>query len=578
MSHDPSCTPSQSEAPDSVPTLDSGDAADGGTQIAALGAEQIAETAPSAESVEALPAAELEPSGGTPDADAADKKRRRRKKRKSVAGPDGASEPPLRPTGRAHEWVPFRVGEQVFGKVTTVLEEAIMVDLSGKALGIFDRAEMAVDDLMPQVGDSFVAEVHNDGGRGGCVVLSRRRLREEDIKPIVEEACREGLLVKGLVTGTIKGGVEVDIYGLRAFAPASGMDLHPANANLATLVGQRLEFKVIQYDKSGRDVVVTRRPMLEAEAHERRKHALTLLKEDQVMQGIVRTVVDWGMFVALPEAENLEGLVHASEASHDQHSRLTDLFKPGDQVQVQITKIDDKGKIWLSRKALIDHPWASAREKYALLSRHEGVVKSLESFGAFIELEPGVEGLLHTADLDFDGVEHPKDKLKVGDRIPVVVAHLDTSNQKLALHPALSPEHADEPPQKVAKNNAVKVEIVKIESLGLVVRVLGVTGRAARGYIPASQTGKPRGAELRKSFKQGSHLEAKIIDMDPRRGEPKLSIRGLAEDEERRAAKEYRQKLKAESSFGTLGDLFRNKLASVPPPDKSSQDESTSSE
>ena len=506
----------------------------------------------------------------------AKKKKRRRKKKKPAATAEGAASgeaaPKTSQRPHAHERVPFRIGEQVFGKVTAVLDEAIMVDLSGKALGIFDRAEMAPDDLVPQVGENFVAEIHNDGGRGGCVVLSRKRLREEDIKPAVEKACQEGTLIKGLVTGAIKGGIEVDIMGLRAFAPASGTDLHPANANFAALVGQRLDFKVIQYEKNGRDVVVTRRPMLEAEAHERRKHALTLLTEGQVMEGVIRTVVDWGMFVALPEAENLEGLVHASEASHDPRARLLDQFKPGDRVQVQITKIDEKGKIWLSRKALVDDPWASVREKYAPQTRHQGTVTAVENFGAFIELEPGVEGLLHVADLSFEHIEHASEKLKLGEAVDVVIAHVDGRNRKLVLHPAPPPEQADETPQKIVRNGTVKVEILKIEQAGLVVRVLGVTGRAARGFIPAGQTGTPRGSELRKSFKQGGRLDAKVVDVDPRRGEPKLSIRGLAEDEERRATREYRQKVKAESSFGTLGDLFRKKLGSAAPEAKTGDD------
>src|SRR6185436_125257 len=122
----------------------------------------------------------------------------------------------------------------------------------------------------------------------------------------------------------------------------------------------------------------TRRPMLEAEAHERRKKALTLLTEGQVMKGVVRTVVEWGVFVALREAENLEGLVHVSEATHDMRARLPELFKPGDEIEVKITKIDEKGKIWLSRKALVSDPWAEAREKYAPGTRHTGKVARLE--------------------------------------------------------------------------------------------------------------------------------------------------------------------------------------------------------
>jgi small subunit ribosomal protein S1 len=491
------------------------------------------------------------------------KKKRRRKKKKAPpaegASADGAGPRPVNP--RASDRAPFRVGEEVYGKVTAVLDHAIMIDLSGKALAIFDRGEMAEDDLVPSIGDRFVAHVHNDGARGGLVVLTRKPLREEEAKPLVEKAHQEGALISGLVVGVIKGGIEVDIDGLRAFAPASGMDLHPANANFTNLVGQRLEFKVIQYDKNGRDVVVTRRPMLEAEAHERRKHALGLLTEGQVMDGVVRTVVDWGAFVAMPAAENLEGLVHITEASHDLRQRPVDLFRPGDKLQVKIIKIDDKGKIWLSRKALVEDPWAAAREKYAPLTRHTGTVTRLEEFGAFVELEPSIDGLLHVGDLSFDRVEHPKEKLTLGQSLDVVIAHFDSRNRKIALHPALTGERANETPQRVNRNQTVKVEIVKIESAGLVVRVLGATGRSARGFIPAGQTGTPRGTELRKSFKLNAILDAKVLEVDPKRGEPRLSIRELADDEERRAAREYRQKLNAQGGFGTLGDLFRNKLS-----------------
>jgi small subunit ribosomal protein S1 len=496
------------------------------------------------------------------------KKRRRRKKKKpgDAAAAGGAAggkegEAPRRPQHRASDRAPFHVGEEVFGKVTAVLDTAIMIDLSGKALAIFDRSEMEADDLVPTIGDRFVARVHNDGIRGGLVVLTRKPLREEEIKPKVEQAHKDGTLISGLITGVIKGGVEVDIYGLRAFAPASGMDLHPQNANFASLVGQRLEFKVVQYEKAGRDVVITRRPMLEAEAHERRKHALTLLSEGQVMQGVVRTVVEWGAFVALPEAENLEGLVHVTEASHDPRTPLNELLKPGEKLEVKIIKIDEKGKIWLSRKALVADPWGEARQKFARGSRHNGKVTRLEKFGAFVELEPGIEGLLHVADLSFDRVEHPNLILKEGQDLEVVIASFDLRTKKVSLHPAPPAERAEEQFQRIERGALIKVEVVKADAPGLIVRVLGVTGRQARGFIPAGQTGTQRGTDLRKSFKAGKQLDTKVLDVDPRTGEPKLSIKGHAEEEERRAHKEYRQKLKAEGGFGTLGDLLKQRMS-----------------
>lgn len=492
------------------------------------------------------------------------KKKRRRKKKRPGTGPanaearEGAAA--RQQHHRASDRAPFHTGEEVFGKVTAVLETAIMVDLSGKALAIFDRNEMEPDDLVPAVGDRFVARVHNDGVRGGLVVLTRKPLREEEAKPKVEQAAKDGTLIPGLITGVIKGGVEVDIDGLRAFAPASGMDLHPANANFAVLVGQRVDFKVVQYEKGGRDVVVSRRPMLEAEAHERRKHAITLLQEGQVMNGVVRTVVEWGAFVALPEAENLEGLVHASEASHDSRVPLTDLFRAGDRIEVKITKIDERGKIWLSRKALVEDPWAVAKQKYAQGSQHKGKVTRLEKFGAFVELEPGIEGLLHVADLSLERIEHPEAVLKLEQEVDVLVHHFDPRSKKLTFHLAPKPEHANEAPQKIVRNALVKAEVVKGEAAGVLVRLMGVTGRAARGFIPGAQTGTQRGTDLRKVFKPGTVLDLKVVDLDPRTGEPKLSLRGFKEDEERRAHKEYRAKLKAEGGFGTLGDLLKARL------------------
>jgi small subunit ribosomal protein S1 len=505
---------------------------------------------------------------GAPGATPGDKPKKKRRRKKKRSGTGGAETREARPEGsparpqhhRASDRAPFHTGEEVFGKVTAVLETAIMVDLSGKALAIFDRNEMEPDDLVPTVGDRFVARIHNDGLRGGLVVLTRKPLREEESKPKVEQAAKDNSLVSGLITGVIKGGVEVDIDGLRAFAPASGMDLHPANANFAVLVGQRVEFKVVQYEKGGRDVVVSRRPMLEAEAHERRKHAITLLQEGQVMNGVVRTVVEWGAFVALPDAENLEGLVHASEASHDGRVPLAELFRAGDRIEVKITKIDERGKIWLSRKALIEDPWSVAKQKYAQGSQHKGKVVRLEKFGAFVELEPGVDGLLHVSDLSLERIEHPEAVLKLEQEVEVIVHHFDPRSKKLTFHLAPSPEHANEAPQKIVRNALVKAEVVKGEAMGVLVRLLGVTGRAARGFIPGAQTGTARGTDLRKVFKPGTVLDLKVVDLDPRSGEPKLSLRGFKEDEERRAHKEYRAKLKAEGGFGTLGDLLKARL------------------
>jgi small subunit ribosomal protein S1 len=476
-------------------------------------------------------------------------KREKRGKRKSHA-PRAENAPPRERTA-------FHVGEEVFGKVTAVTEHAIMVDLSGKALAIFDRHELAEDDLVPETGDRFVAHIHGDGSRGGLVVLTRKPLREEETKPKLEELAKSGEPIFGLVTGTVKGGIEVDVDGVRAFAPGSHVDLRQG-ADLAHLIGRRLEFTVAQYAKRGRDVVVSRKNYIEAEAKEHRKTSLGKLEIGSIVKGIVRSVVQYGAFVAIPAADDVEGLVHMTEASHDRGAKLAEVFHVGAEIDVKILRVDDKDKLWLSHKAATVDPWQEAMKTYSAGTRHKGKVMRLLPFGAFIELAPGIEGLLHTQDLSYKRIEHPKDVLKEGEEIDVVVADLERGTKKIALHPAPPEGEENEPKQRIVPHKGVKVAVVAAESAGLVVRVIGLTGRHSRGFIPAGHTGTERGTDLRKHFPPGMRLEAKVIEIDPRRGEAKLSLRALREDSEKAAYHEYRASVAKASKFGTLGDLLAN--------------------
>jgi ribosomal protein S1 len=272
----------------------------------------------------------------------------------------------------------------------------------------------------------------------------------------------------------------------------------------------------------------------------------------------VKSVVQYGAFVAIPGADDVEGLVHMTEASHDRNAKLADIFHVGAEIEVKVLRVDDKGKLWLSHKAAIADPWQEAMKTYAQGTRHVGKVLRLLPFGAFIELAPGIEGLLHTADLSYRRIEHPSELLKEGDDIDVVVADIDRGSHKIALHPGPPPGEENEPKQRIIPHKGVKIAVVAAESAGLVVRVIGVTGRHGRGFIPAGHTGTERGTDLRKHFPPGTRLEAKVLEIDPRRGEAKLSLRALKEDTEKAAYNEYRASVAKASKFGTLGDLLAN--------------------
>jgi small subunit ribosomal protein S1 len=402
-----------------------------------------------------------------------------------------------------------------------------------------------------EVGADFIGVVHNDGARGGLVVLTHHPRRFDKTRPAVEKAFADKTPVTGLVTGVIKGGLEVDVDGMRAFAPGSHVELR-LGADLHHLVGQRLPFLVTQYAKRGRDLVLSRRSMLEEEAKKLRSEALSKLKVGEEIEGIVRSVVPFGAFV---DIGGIEGLVPLTEMSHNRADGPSDVFKAGEPTRVKVTKIDDKGKIWLSHRATIPDPWGEVAKKYAQGTKHTGKVVRIQPFGVFIELEPGIDGLCHTADLSLNRIESPSEVVKVGDSIEVVVSHVEPGNHRIALHPALQGDAANEAPQRIVVHKPVKAKVVTIETGGLVVRILGVTGRSARGYVTAAGTGTPRGTELRKVFKVGQDIEGKVIELDPRRGEAKLSIKALGEDQERSAYNQYRQQVKAEAKF-TFGDLL----------------------
>ena len=420
--------------------------------------------------------------------------------------------------GPPRERPPVNLGDIVFGKIVEITDDAILIDIPGKAKAIFDRQELLLPDdeeappppspaveaaveriaatataeapaadaeaaaetatatesaaeqapatepataveesaapeaaaaeateqpapepvkepkiprVTLEVGADFIAMVHNDGGRGGLVVLTHHPHRAERAKPRLETAFNEKTLIDGLVTGAIKGGIEVDVDGLRAFAPGSHVDLR-LGADLSHLVGRRLSFLVTQYAKRGRDLVLSRRPMLEDEAKKTRAEALSRLKVGEDVDGVVRSVVSFGAFI---DVGGIEGLVPLQEMSHNRGDGPSDVFKAGEPTRVKVIKIDDKGKIWLSHKATIPDPWQQVAQKYAVGTKHTGKVARLQPFGAFIELESGIDGLIHVADLSTKRIERPSEVVKVGESIEVVVSHVEPGNHKIAPAP-----------------------------------------------------------------------------------------------------------------------------------------------
>jgi small subunit ribosomal protein S1 len=343
-------------------------------------------------------------------------------------------------------------GEEVRGRIISIGRDSAFVDIGTKSDALIDLAELRDADgkLTVQVGDELEARVV-ESGRDGGIVLRRLVGRGRSETPAeIEQAYEAGLPVEGLVSAVATGkgdgdkaarrpvGLEVQIAGLRAFCPASQVDLRPVD-DLTPFVGQRLTFRITKLERTGRglDLVLSRRALLEElqaqQATETRRH----LAIGAVMRGRITAVKDFGAFVDLG---GLEGMIHVSELGWDRTRKPADILSVNQEVEVvvlRVEKTDDAKRperIALSLKALERDPWADAKERFPEGARVPGVVSRVDTFGAFVEVAPGVEGLVHISELGTKKrIRHAKEVVKPGQRVDVVVLDLDVDRRRLSL-------------------------------------------------------------------------------------------------------------------------------------------------
>ena len=344
------------------------------------------------------------------------------------------------------------LGQEVKGRVLSISRESVFIDLGGKQDGVLSLDDVRGPDgqVTVQVGDEIVARVVEMDSKAGGIVL-RRMLGRADAKGAEElrQAFEIGLPVEGLVSGVVKGGVEVTISGARAFCPISQLDLrHTEDATV--FVGQRLKFKITRFEEGrGLNLVLSRRTLLEAEAQERAVEVRKKLAIGAVLHGKVTALKDYGAFVDLG---GIEGMLHVSELSFQRARHPKDVLAIGQDIEVQIIKMETvdappgKGRgdgrkserISLSLKSLSKDPWSDVETLYGLGTRAAGTVLRCEEFGAFVELEPGVEGLLHISELSAgqgkgQKLRHAKEAVAPGQKIEVVVKLVDREKRRMAL-------------------------------------------------------------------------------------------------------------------------------------------------
>jgi small subunit ribosomal protein S1 len=331
----------------------------------------------------------------------------------------------------------IRGGDLVRGRVVAVGAQSAFVAIGAKAEAVIELAEFRdpeTGEVRLAVGDQIEATVMDDGSRSGSIVLKRTLGRGGHVPGELEQALEHGIAVEGVVTGQNKGGFDVQVAGQRAFCPAGQIDVRRGDP--AQYVGQHLRFHVIKIESGGRNLVVSRRRLLEEEAAAKAAETWERLAVGAVVSGTVTSFRDFGAFV---DIGGVEGLIHVSELGYGRAGHPSEVLEVGQTVEAQVVKLEPdptggRGRVGLSLRALAPDPWQKAAERFPVGATVNGKVRRLESFGAFVEIAPGLEGLAHVSRLALDRrVSHPRQVVAIGDEVEVTVVAVESEKRRLAL-------------------------------------------------------------------------------------------------------------------------------------------------
>jgi small subunit ribosomal protein S1 len=418
-------------------------------------------------------------------------------------------------------------GEVVKGTVLKVTDSEVIVDVGYKSEGIIGVQEFLDENgqVTVQPGDTVDVLLERTEDRDGYVVLSREKAEKMKIWDDVEKAFADRKVVIGRVIERIKGGLAVDI-GVRAFLPGSQVDVRPVR-NLDALRGQELRMRVIKVNKKRGNIVLSRKVLLEEENAEKKKHTLETLAEGKVLRGVVKNITDYGAFIDLG---GIDGLLHITDMSWGRVGHPSELFKVNDEIDVIVLKYDPATeRVSLGYKQLTSDPWSAVADRYPVGARVSGKVVSLTDYGAFVELEPGVEGLIHVSEMSWSKrVKHPSKLLNVGDTVEAMVLGLDPQARRISL--GLKQIGAN-PWQELADRYPVGSHIVgKVRNLtefGAFVEV----EEDIDGLIHISDMSwSKRVKHPSEVLKKGDKVEAVVLNIDAENQRLSLGLKQLATD------------------------------------------------
>ena len=420
----------------------------------------------------------------------------------------------------------FAEGEVVNGKIISVDKDHVLVDIGYKSEGQIRIREFEVDgEVTAQVGDTVEVMVEWWDDENEVVVLSKEKAEKVKVWDDIKKRHEADNTIAGTITNRVKGGFSVDI-GVQAFLPGSQADLRPIR-NLDEMVGKEFDFKILKYNRKRSNIVLSRRVLLEEEREEKRAKTLASIHEGKVVPGIVKNLTEYGVFVDLG---GVDGLLHITDISWGRVKHPSELFTVGDEINVKILSLDlERERVSLGMKQLTEDPWASASEKYPVGSRISGKVVSLTDYGAFVELEEGIEGLIHVSEMSWTRkVRHPSKVVSVGEIVDAIVLDIKPENRRISLGmKQAAPNPWDVISDKYPVGTTIEGKIKNITDFGLFIGIdEGIDGLVHISDISWTKRIK-HPSEM---YKKGDVIQAIVLEIDKDQERFSLGVKQLQAD------------------------------------------------
>jgi small subunit ribosomal protein S1 len=418
-------------------------------------------------------------------------------------------------------------GELTRGEIIKIEEEYVLVDIGYKSEGVIPITEFMDSgrNVTAKVGDKVDVVLERKEDDEGLVILSMEKAKKIKVWDQVRDAYKEDRTIQGKVMYRVKGGLSVDI-GLPAFLPGSQIDLHPIR-DLDSLIGQVIDLKILKYNKKRNNIIVSRRAILEAERMKQKAKTLALIEEGAVVKGTVKNITDYGLFIDLG---GIDGLLHITDMSWGRVSHPSSMYNIGHEISVKVINFDrERERVSLGLKQLKPDPWIDTPKRYPVNQKVTGQVVNLTDYGAFVEIEEGVEGLIHISEMSWTKkIKHPSQIVSIGDTIEAMVLNLDTENRRVSLGmKQVKPNPWDLIGEKYPVGTIIEGRIKNITDFGLFIGIdEDIDGLVHISDISWTQKIK-HPSEL---YKKGDEVQAKVLSIDKENERFSLGIKQLTQD------------------------------------------------